>query len=68
MDKPLTVNEAAEFLSVHPHNVRKYIKVGYLRAHRLGNGSGTSSRRSWRIWKHDLIEFINRSSNVKEGG
>jgi len=66
-DKPLTVKEAAEFLSVSTWQVRDYIYEGRLRAYKMGNGTGKrGSRREWRIWKKDLVAFINRSSNIKE--
>ena len=66
-DKPLTVNEAADFLSVSAYTVAEYLRIGKLKGHKLANGTGKKgSRRQWRIWKQDLIEFVNRSSNVKE--
>ena len=64
-DKPLTVKEAAEFLSVNPWQVRNYINKGQLTAYKLGNGANIKgNRRSWRIWKNDLVNFINRNSNL----
>ena len=63
-ERPLTLNEAAEFLSVNPWQVRHYIKVGSLKASKMGNGTNKKgSRRHWRIWKEDLIEFLNRGRN-----
>jgi len=68
MGKLLTVNEAADFLSVNPWQVRDYITNGQLRAYKMGNGTGKrGNKRRWRIWKEDLIAFINRGSNIKEG-
>ena len=66
-NKPLTVAEAADFLSVNPWQVRHYISRGVLKAYKMGNGSNKKgSRRRWRIWKDDLIAFVNRDSNVVE--
>ena len=66
-ERPLTTAEVAEFLSVNIWKVREYITSGLLRAYKLGNGTGKrGSKRQWRIWKADLINFINRSSNIKE--
>ena len=66
-NKPLTVAEAADFLSVNPWQVRHYISRGILKAYKLGNGGNKKgSRRRWRIWKEDLISFINRDSNIVE--
>lgn len=66
-DKPLTVNEAAEFLRVIPWVVRSYINKGQLKAYKLGNGTNKKgSRRRWRIWQYDLDEFVNRHPNIKE--
>jgi len=66
-DKPMTVNEAADFLGVSSYTVAEYLRAGKLKGYKLGNGTGNKdSRRQWRIWKEDLIEFVNRSSNIKE--
>jgi len=63
----MTVDQAAEFLAVIPQTVRDYINAGKLKAHKLGNGTGKRSRRrEWRIWKSDLVDFVNRSDNTKE--
>ena len=60
-ERPLTVNEAADFLGVSPWRVRDYITLGLLQANRLGNGtSKRGSRRRYRIWKHNLINFVNK--------
>ncbi len=65
MDKPSTVTEAADFLSVNPWQVRDYINKGMLKAYKLGNGTHKrGSRRHWRIWKTDLIAFINKSGEA----
>ncbi len=53
--KLLTVIEAGKFLSFSPHMVREYCKRGKLKAHKVGEGKNTR----WRIWEHDLIDFIN---------
>jgi len=69
MDRPLTVKEAAEFLRVAPGQVRVYISKGLLKAYKMGNGSHkTRSTGRWRIWKDDLMVFINRSGNIKGDG
>lgn len=61
MDKPLTVDEAAEFLSVSRWTVLDYIYQGKLQAYKMGNGSSKrGNRRQWRIWKNDLVDFINK--------
>lgn len=66
-DRPLTVKEAAEFLSVNPWQIRYYINGGQLKACKIGNDVGTqSNRKHWRIWKQDLLEFLNKGVNAKE--
>lgn len=66
-EKPLTVGEAASFLSVNPWQVRYYVNSGQLKAYKMGNSSGRKgSRKHWRIFKQDLIDFLNRGSNAKE--
>lgn len=60
-DKPLTVKEAAEFLSVNPWQILHYINSGQLKAYKMGNGNNKKgNRRHWRIWRQDLIAFINK--------
>jgi len=60
-DRPLTVKEAAEYLRVNPGLVRKYISKGLLKAYKLGtSGKHKDSTSPWRIWKADLIDFINQ--------
>ena len=66
-DKPFTVKEAADFLGVSSYTIAEYLRAGKLKGYKLGNGTGNKdSRRQWRIWPEDLIEFVNRSSNIKE--
>lgn len=67
-DELLTVNEAAGFLSVHPWQVRKYIKDGALRAYMMGGSTAmcNTNRRRWRIWRTDLVAFVNRAGNKGE--
>lgn len=60
-NKPLTVAKAADFLSVSTWTVREYIRLGLLKAYKLGNGAHKrGSRRHWRIWQQNLVEFVNR--------
>ena len=56
-DKPYTVKEAADFLSVSPWQIRDYIKQGKLIAHKLGNG-GNNTKKHWRIMREDLMKFL----------
>ena len=51
----LTPNDAAEILGISAWTVvNQYIASGKLKAHKLG-GRGNGP---WRIWKQDLINFI----------
>ena len=66
-ERPITAKEAAEFLNVNRGQIYYYTRLGLLRAYKLGNGiSKKGSKRRWRIWKKDLIAFVNRVSNIKE--
>lgn len=66
-ERPLTTDEAATFLSLSSWKIRDYINKGILKAYKVGNGTNKkNSRRRWRIWKDDLVEFINRNSNIEE--
>lgn len=63
----LTVDEAATVLKVNPWIVREYIRKKQLKAQKIGDGTDKKgSRRSWHIWRQDLIDFINQGSNIKE--
>ena len=65
-DKPLTVAQAAEYLSVNPFKVREYINKGMLKAYKLGNGAiHKNSKRRWRILKADLDAFVTKNANVE---
>lgn len=55
MDDALSVDEVAVWLGLAPNTIRKYIKQGDLKAHKLKGGNG----RVWRIWKQDVIDFVN---------
>lgn len=58
-DKLLTVEEACEILRVRPWAIRDYILAGKLKAHKLGKADKQkNNRRQWRIWKSDLIAFL----------
>ena len=62
----LTVKQAARFLSTSGVQIRLYIKSGLLKAQRLGNKEGEeNARKPWRIWKQDLLKFVNGSSNIE---
>ena len=50
LDRPFNVAEAAEFLRVSGHTVRKLIKEGKIRAVKAG--------RDWRITRAALDEFL----------
>lgn len=64
-DRPLTVREAAEFLHIRPEVVRKLLRDEAIKAYKL-NGTGKKhQQRRWRIWRKDLVEFVERDSNVK---
>lgn len=66
-ERPLTVREVAEFLSSNDWQVRYYIREGKLKAYKLGNGTGKrGNRREWRIWRADLLDFVNRHPNIGE--
>jgi len=61
-------SEVAEIIGVTWYTVvYKYIHKGLLKAHKIGNGTGKRKRESrhWRIWKEDLIDFLNRGSDIK---
>jgi excisionase family DNA binding protein len=60
-DKLLTINEAADFLSLSPYVVRDYCNRGTLKAHKVGEGKNTR----WRIWEKDLYDFVNNSRGGK---
>src|SRR5690606_30170222 len=56
MQRPLTTEEAAEYLQVTVDTVRRYIREGRLRASRLG--------REYRIRQEDLDAFLDPSKFI----
>ena len=53
----LTVRQAKAILNVDWSTIYSYISDGTLKAHKMG-GDG-KSKRHWRIWYSDLVDFIN---------
>lgn len=66
MEQHYSIKEAAKRLAVSETTVRKYIKLGKLRAHRIG--------RVWRISESAVAEFLETNggkdtpSAKKKGG
>lgn len=56
----LNSTEAAEFLNINPYTLRRYIREGKIKAHKL---SKDKLKGKWRIWKSDLIKFLNEDNN-----
>ncbi len=56
MDKLLTLKETAKILRVSERSVMRYLKVGKLKASKVGQ---------WRIKQSDLNKFLEKYSNVK---
>lgn len=59
MDELLTVQDCAVMLQVNEQQVRKYIREGALKAHKIGTVNNDNSSHRWRIWQKDLEAFIN---------
>ncbi len=59
--KLLTMNEVIDILKVKKYAIYRYIHNGELQAHRLGGNGGKhrNSRKPYRIWESDLLDFIN---------
>ena len=56
----LSINDIVERLEVKHSAVYGYVETGKLKAHRLGGNGGKHrySRKPYRIWEADLLEFI----------
>jgi predicted site-specific integrase-resolvase len=54
-----SAKEAAKFIGLSPLVIRIYCKKGLLKAHKVGEGKNTR----WKIWKKDLIDFVNRNNH-----
>jgi excisionase family DNA binding protein len=54
-----TVDEAAEFLKVHPESVRRWLRDGKLHGHRVTRRAG------WRIPEAELRKF---AMGTEDGG
>ena len=55
VDDPLTVNEVAADLEMHPHTVRRLIRTNKLRAYK--RSGGRIDKKSWLIDPVDLKKF-----------
>jgi excisionase family DNA binding protein len=51
----LSIQRLAERLDVSPRTARRLIREGELRAHRI--------RRQWRVFEHDLRDYLMRQAN-----
>jgi excisionase family DNA binding protein len=54
----LTAAEIAKLLGVNIDTVRRWLASGQLKGWRFGKRSG------WRVYEHDLRDFIEQRSNV----
>lgn len=53
-----TVYEVAETLKLDAETIRRYINSEKIRAYKIG--------KEWRIKESDLLEFIERQSNISK--
>lgn len=58
MNKLYTVDEVAETLKLDAETIRRYINSKKIRAYKIG--------KEWRIKESDLLEFIERQSNISK--
>lgn len=65
MDDALSVDEVAVWLGLAPNTIRKYIKHKVLKAHKIKGVDGKG--RVWRIWKQDVIDFVNSDTENENG-
>ena len=56
MEQYYTVEKVAKLLEMHPKTIQRYIREGKLSAKKVG--------KSWRIFEHDLKEFM-RCSDLR---
>lgn len=52
----LTVEEAAAILKLSAYTVRRFLKEGQLRGHKIGGG------KEWRIKKDDLEAYLEKQA------
>ncbi|WP_110883882.1 helix-turn-helix domain-containing protein [Mycolicibacterium wolinskyi] len=55
--KYVTINEAADYLSVHPNSIRNWIESGKLTGYRLPS-VGPRGAVLWRLDLHELDQII----------
>lgn len=53
-----TVHEIAETLKLDAETIRRYINSEKIRAYKIG--------KEWRVKESDLLEFIERQSNISK--
>jgi len=56
IDRPFTVKEAADYLSVNEWTVRRYIRDGMLPRHYVGKTTNSGLR----LFESELKTFLNR--------
>lgn len=61
MEELLTVQDCAVILSLSERKVREYMRLGILKAHKIGANveSDKPGSHPWRVWESDLTAFIN---------
>jgi len=59
IERPMTVPEAAEYLSVNVFRMRTYLRDGLIKGYKMGSGDRTKNNRMrWRIYREDLDKFL----------
>lgn len=62
MNRPLTPQEAAEYLGLDVKTITRWARQGYLPAHPLGEGK----RKFWRFLESELSDWLATMSNRQE--
>jgi excisionase family DNA binding protein len=57
--RPLTPNEAAEFLGLDVKTITRWARQSYLPGHPLGQGK----RKFWRFYEHELTAWLDTHTN-----
>lgn len=64
-DRPLTVQEAADYLKVSVFTMREYLRFGKIKAYKMGDNHRTKHNRyRWRIFQEDLDAFLKGEVNA----
>ena len=62
LGRPMTPQDAAQYLGLDVKTITRWARQGYLPAHPLGEGK----RKFWRFLEHELVAWLGAKTNFPE--